>query len=404
MMKCLSYSDLRSLASPPQAGTSYNTTVRGSVHPHLRPTAFGSSRTAGTLDATPHTYGEIRMGKFLITMLCHAERGSDPSERAAEWSVWVPRFLDLLDSIEKETGKRVSLTWCCCANYAREYAEAGTILVAQECPEVWRRIQDRGDEVGLHIHFDPEIPGPSQLHPGTVGLMHEFQHLFLEESVSRMVDFGFPQPKTYTPGNQVWRKEWAQHLLEHGFEVDSTIMALPSKYLGWTNLLEQVFSADITNYLLWHHRPESYPFRPYRTHPDDLAQEGNSELVELPVIGWITCDIYPEDAYFNNSPPFDTIVPLEELTPQTWISFRFGQFEQDYQKPFPGLFERWRRRNETAVDIWPTFFHPRELHDSNLKRLGSFIRTLLEWDDVAFVMASSAVTDWKQCNPTPVCI
>jgi hypothetical protein len=63
--------------------------------------------------------------------------------------------------------------------------------------------------------------------------------------------------------------------------------------------------------------------------------------------------------------------------PRNWIAERFMKFEDEEGKPFPGLYERWRRRKEVSVDIWPTFFHPRELHEQNIKRLDRFIRALV---------------------------
>ena len=271
------------------------------------------------------------------------------------------------------------------------------MLVAQKCPDIWRRIRERGDEIGLHIHLSPEV-GPKGREQKFWWHAHEFQHLFLEESVSRMVDFGFDPPKTYTPGGQVWRREWASALLKAGFEVDSTIMALPSKYLVWPGLFEHVYEADITPYLMWSHRPESYPFRPYRTAADDLVAEGDSELVELPVIGWIGCDIYPDQPYFRNSPPFDCIVPVADLEPRNWIADGFLKFEKEEGKPFPGLHERWERRHEVPVDIWPTLFHPLELHEKNLQRMDRFMRAVLSWEDVSFCTAHDAGCQWKSAN------
>lgn len=336
------------------------------------------------------------MGKFFVCLICHAENGSTDEQKAHEWSEWTPKLLQLLDQIEKETGVHIPVTWCCCMDYGRD----GSDIVAKEHRDLWKRFQGRGDEIGLHIHMRPGI-GPTGKERQFLWSTHEFQHLFLEQSVSQLVDLGFDPPKTYTPGGQVWRDEWAQALLANGFEVDSTIMSLPPRYLGWTSLFEHVYKTDITRYLLWHHRPEAYPFRPYRVSEKDLAQQGVSELVELPVVGWIGCDIYngPEH-YFENSPPYDGLASVRDLRPQNWISKRFLRFEQDHHKPSAGLRERWLTRSEIPIDIWPTLFHPRELHAKNQKRLETFIRTLLQWEDVCFANVYEAVTSWKRSNPS----
>ena len=116
------------------------------------------------------------------------------------------------------------------------------------------------------------------------------------------------------------------------------------------------------------------------------------------MIGWLGCDIYPNQPYFRNSPPFDCIVPVAELEPRNWIAEGFLRFEKEVGKPFPGLRERWEMRREVPVDIWPTLFHPMELHEKNLQRMESFIRAVLDWEDVSFCTAHDAVRQWKEAG------
>ncbi len=345
------------------------------------------------------------MAKFIVTLLCHAESAYHrPELHAREWAEWVPEFLALLDRIEKDTGVHIPITWCCAAEHSKEFIENDTVLVAQQEPDIWKRFVDRGDEVGLHIHLHRE-----HIHDETEDkrfwcYAHEFQHLFLEEDVERMVNFGFPPPKTYTPGWQMWRKEWPEPLVQAGFEVDSTIMALPHEYMLWPWILEYAAKIDVSPYILWNHRQSAYPFRPYRTKEDDLSAEGESSLVELPVIGWIGCDCNPKWMGFENSPPFDHLVALDDLAPggSDQIIRLAKSFEADHSQPFPSLYERWRRRKEVPVDIWPTLFHPRELQPRVRDRLDMFIRTLVEWDDVSFATAYDAACEWKRSNNTVV--
>ena len=329
------------------------------------------------------------MSELHVALICHAEHSNSPEDRKHEWSEWVPNFLSLLDSIEKETGVHIPVTWCCCATHGREDAA----LVAKELPDIWQQFKDRGDEIGLHIHVRPEVADKR-----FEWYAHEFQHLFLEEDVARLIDLGFDPPRTYVPGMMAWRKLWPSALLKAGFQVSSSIIALPSRYLAWTGLLEHAYGIDLKPYLLWHNRPESYPYRPYRTHNDNLVTEGDSELVELPVIGWIGCDLGPEWTDFENSPPFDALTDVKSLRPKNWIVDRFMKFEADEGKPFPGLHERWKTRKEVSLDIWPTFFHPRELHEQNIRRMHKFIYSLLKWDDVSFTTAYQAVLNWKEQN------
>jgi peptidoglycan/xylan/chitin deacetylase (PgdA/CDA1 family) len=320
-----------------------------------------------------------------------------PEKHSQEWAEWVPGFLKLLDKIEKDSGTRIPLTWCCGAYHRKDYLDAGTILVAKEYPDIWKRIKDRGDEIGLSIYagdrnryVSTEL-GDTQF----IWYTQEFQHLFLQQDIGRLVDQGFDPPKTYSSSGYIWRAGWAPVFIKAGIETDLSIVSLPPKYLAWGDFFNEIYRADITPYTLLQHLPGSYPFRPYRTAADSLSAPGTSELVELPVSGYIGNDFGAEWNDFDNSPPFDLTVAAAELKPVNWIAKRYYAFEKDFGRPFPGLYERWRMRNEAGVDIWPTFFQPGELHPVTMKRIEKFIRTVLEWDDVAFETVHAAVTSWK---------
>ena len=96
------------------------------------------------------------MGTFLVTLICHAELGvpgDDPGvTQATVFQEWIPRFTRLLDQIERDTGRRIPVTWCCCANHSRAFIDSGKVLCAQHFPDQWQALRDRGDEIGLHSH------------------------------------------------------------------------------------------------------------------------------------------------------------------------------------------------------------------------------------------------------------
>ena len=141
------------------------------------------------------------MGKLIVTLVCHAEVGvprDDPNvNEATVYNEWVPRFTRLLDQIESDTGKRIPVTWCCCADHSASSVSSGKILCAQHFPDQWRMLLDRGDEIGLHSHPPEE--------EGFDGCWS--QDRFIAEDVERMVDFGFAPPKTYVPAMMLWRDE-----------------------------------------------------------------------------------------------------------------------------------------------------------------------------------------------------
>ena len=329
------------------------------------------------------------MGTFLVTLICHAELGvpgDDPGvTQATVFHEWIPRFTRLLDQIERDMGKRIPVTWCCCANHSKAFIDSGKVLCAQHFPDQWQALRDRGDEIGLHSHPPEE--------EGFEGCWS--QDRFIEEDVERMVDFGFDPPRTYVPAMMLWRDRLAQTLIEAGFETSSTVIALPGKYLAWVQLFDYL-EIPIDRCLLSTHQPSSYPFRPYRVSESSMAEAGLSPLVELPVIGYVGKWDHPD---FSNSPPYDLTVRAGDLAPRNWIADACLAYERDTGRPFPGLRQRWEARNEVAVDIWPTLFHPFEMNEARLARCSRLLREVATWEGVGFATALDAVRAWKQANP-----
>ena len=126
-----------------------------------------------------------------------------------------------------------------------------------------------------------------------------------------------------------------------------------------------------------------------------MARRGRSELVELPVIGYLG---KWDHADFANSPPYDLTVTAEKLTPRNWIAERYLAYEHDTGRPFPSLRQRWETRGEVDVDIWPTFFHPYEMNRDRLTRTEKLLRELATWEEVYFATSSEAARAWKQAN------
>jgi len=329
------------------------------------------------------------MRRLIVTLICHAELGAPrdtPSVSTnAVFQKWIPRFTSLLDQIEKDTGKRIPITWSCCANHSREFIGSEKVLCAQHFPEIWRALRDRGDEIGLHSHPPEE--------EGFEGCWS--QDRFIQEDVERMVDFGFEPPKTYVPAMFMWRDELAATLIEASFEASSSVIALPSKYLAWVQPFD-VLKIPIERCLLSTHQSVPYPFRPYRVSESSLAKPGSSELVELPVIGYLGKWDHPD---FANSPPYDLTVRASQLVPRNWIANAYLAYEEDTGRPFPSLRQRWESREEVEVDIWPTFFHPFEMNEDRLVRTSNLLREIATWDDVSFATALDAVRAWKRASP-----
>ncbi len=331
------------------------------------------------------------MSDFYICLISHAEYGKprDAPGVSAEavFSDWVPKLTALLDRLEKKTGRKVPITWCCGAYHDEESLAKDKVLCAQHFPDQWKALRDRGDEIGLHTH--PPECGKD----GFEGCWS--QHKWIKEDVERMADFGFDAPRTYVPAMMLWQDELAATLTDLGFEASSTVTALPGKYLAWVELFDYL-EIPIEQCLLSEHRPDAYPFRPYRMSQSGMALTGNTELIEMPVIGYLGKWDHQD---FENSPPYDLLVKADQLRPVNSIAELYLSYQHDTGRPFPGLRQRWESRNEVKVDIWPTFFHPFEMNEERLKRTEKLLLELSEWEDVHFATALEAARAWKQVNP-----
>jgi hypothetical protein len=332
------------------------------------------------------------VSEFYVCLICHAEVGEprDTPGVSAEtvYEEWVPRLTELLDQVGEDVGARIPVTWCCGAYHDSEAVESGKVLCAEHFPDQWHALRDRGDEIGLHSH-GPEIEGDET---GFAGCW--LQDLVVGEDVERMVELGFDPPKTYVPGMFVWRDELAGVLIKAGFEASSSVIALPGKYLAWVELFDYL-SIPIDQCLLSTHQPFSHPFRPYRASRSRMAERGESELVELPVIGYVGKWDHED---FENSPPYDLVVDPRELTPRNWIADRYLVYEHDTRQPFPNLRQRWETREDVGVDVWPTFFHPFEMDEHRLARTERFLREVASWEDVRFATVLDAVRAWKRSS------
>ena len=102
---------------------------------------------------------------------------------------------------------------------------------------------------------------------------------------------------------------------------------------------------------------------------------------------------------FDNSPPYDLLVPADKLAPRNWIADRYLTYEEETGQVFPGLRQRWEARGQVGIDIWPTFFHPFEMNEDRLRRTEVLLRELASWDGVTFATALGAARAWKRHNP-----
>ena len=276
----------------------------------------------------------------------------------------MPILLDVLDRVEQNTGKRVNVTWAQCTAYRGSsmtdvYENGDPTFVT--FGDLYRRLLgERRDEIGLHIHG---------LHDGKRMLSVD---PFIEKDTLRLIDAGFPPPKSFAAGFFVFQPSTLTVLEACGYEVDSSTA--------------RGRCADSKGFVYYDYAPSQWldEARPYRPSYEDVARPGPSKIVEVP---------YSGHALELARGPDEHLVE----TPDGYgchISARFRR--------------RWRDRHESVVDVFEVFFHLHEFlriggapNNALLDSVEAFLSDVGYWEDVTFPTMRQAVANWKaQAEPS----
>jgi hypothetical protein len=81
--------------------------------------------------------------------------GYDSREPALWRGVWegIPRLIAALDLIEAEAGARINLTWCLRSDLQMAELHGHPAWPSLEYRDLWRRLEERGDEIAWHPHL-----------------------------------------------------------------------------------------------------------------------------------------------------------------------------------------------------------------------------------------------------------
>lgn len=289
------------------------------------------------------------MSTIHFCLLCHTE-GS-----AEDFEVGLPAMLELRDRVEKQTGRKLNLTWAL-GTYHLKNPGKRRPSVFEEYGETFKKLLQRGDEIGLHPHGVPDENNVMRVDP------------FISADTAALRAAGFPQPCTFVGGTWSFYPSTLQAIEREGYRVDSTVAGGRQEQGGViiyeyppTELLHPVWRG------------------PYRMAKDNVVQAGDSRVIEVPASG--------HAVEFERGKDEELVWPFFER----YITERFRM--------------RWERRDERQVDAFEVFWHPFEavvkspsihVNTPMLERLEEFLVDIGTWEGVQFSTVYEAASDWSR--------
>ena len=282
-------------------------------------------------------------------LLCHTEGPADAITRG------VAAMLALREKVERQTGKRLPVTWTL-GTYHNRDPERKHPAVFETHEKLFKKLHERGDEIGLHPHGIPDQNNIMKVDP------------FIRGDTQALIAAGFPRPKTIVVGTWSLYPSTLRIIEQAGYCVDSSVAG---GKLVQNGVVIYDYPVDYTLHPIWR--------RPYRPARDNVMRAGNSAVVEIPASGHLLEFAKGED---------------EELV--------WEFFEHHISKRFK---LRWQHRHEQAVDVFEVFWHPFEVLDSRsygksngplLRRFEEFLSSISTWEGVVFSTLYDAAMDWER--------
>ena len=294
------------------------------------------------------------MGSIYVINVVHAEPNYWDDELTG-LDKGVSSLLETLGRLERSTGCRIPITWC-------PYFDNGARGLRSGKPAYPDTIDVRkdfflgrlelGDEIGIHTHAsDPRE-----------------QHRFFKSNAQKTEAQGFPYPKTHAPGWFYLNGQVLRSLEEAKIEIDTGLLvgardmpgmsAPQGKLIHKGILLQDASCRDPSN-----HRS----FRPYHPSYEDVGENGDSSIVEIPVF------------------------------------FYYKEVEEDPVGVIEAFKRHWKHRNEVDVTIVQFFWHPWELlylatDIANREMIDGYYKIFSEiatFQDTVFSTANDAAKAWS---------
>ena len=297
------------------------------------------------------------MAKMHLCLVCHC---CIEKERHL---LGVRCILEALDNVEQQTGKRVNVTWAHNTAWSDEGHEIAIPTFVQLPDTYLDLVENRGDEVGLHIHCESQQKDDWR---------RQTVDRYIEGDTRRLIDAGFPAPKTFISYIFIFFPSTLRILERMGYEVDSSVT--------------RANCAPYRANPVWYCAPSRrlHECKPYRLSRSHVTEPGDSTVIEVPYSGHMLELVTAKDR---------EILP----TGDKYTSHIADRFRT-----------RWEKRQEEPVDIFEIFFHfgdfikgSLEVDGPRQERLVRFLTGVAAWGDVTFPALHKAVSHWKaEAEPT----
>lgn len=288
--------------------------------------------------------------------ICHCDRveWGESAYSYDDMEIAVRAMINIATKVEDSCRVKVPMTYLPCFLHGQN-----GYSVANEKIDFFKELLKMGYEIGVHTHVEYDnLPA---------------QDGFIAADADALENLGFPKPKTWAAGDFYTTSDTVRQLERGRYAVDGSVVPLEGKfYHGSRKQFEIDYSKCET-------------LSPYHPSYKDISLSGGSSIVELPVTGYL-----PELCYW------DQHFPLAE------------------EKLEERLLSKWRKREETRVDVFHIFWHPQDLwhpHDAwypqetgkpkkidrqLLKSAERLLRMAAELEDIVFSTAYGAAKDWEQ--------
>ncbi len=293
------------------------------------------------------------MGKMYIVFVCHVE--TDWWDCGwASLKLGFPVMIELFKKVEKRTKQKVPVTYCLTPPAAMQYTD------------LFKQLYMEGNEIGVHSQWGtdryPEMHDP-QYEEDENGILN--QDRCIPFMAKKLVELGFPPPKTNVGGNFAFRETTLPILEEFGFKVDCNVWPSAGKHFD-----------EKSGILLWDFTQRK-SYLPYHPSYENVCLEGDSKIIEIP------CSI----GFVHLKKSEDYVIQLR--------SFR----------------GRWEERDKVKVDIYQIYWHffetikPQrklkkeehyEIDWDYIQGIERFLCEIGSWDDVIFATAYEAAIGWKK--------
>ncbi|MGD0711502.1 MAG: hypothetical protein ABR968_10035 [Bacteroidales bacterium] len=199
---------------------------------------------------------------FIITIDTEGDNlWARPDIITTENSKFLLRFQQLCESFAFKTTYLCDYEMACC----RDFISLGKKI-----------INNGTGEIGMHLHAwnTPPFYEKIDLLKNSLPYLTEYPESFMQEKISfltkKLEEIFQIKPVSHRAGRWAFNNTYARLLADHAYKTDCSV----TPKVSWTSI--QGYAKYGTDY-------SKFPHLPYFISPEDIAKEGNSPLLEVPM-------------------------------------------------------------------------------------------------------------------------